>query len=144
MRPPGSARGSRVVVSPALDRPLHPALVGSGHVLRQRLELLHRPQVRLVELDRDRPRLAFPAPLHSKPDVRRPALARKGASEIGEAVVEEENWTRRRAKGSWDPFSAHQTTNPDDAAWKRDDLGHQVEEVVRCASPATGPEPRLG
>src|SRR5436305_3773993 len=84
MRPPGSARDSRVVISPAPDRPLDPALVGSGLVLRQRLELLHRPQVPLVELDRGpRGRLASPAALHGTPDVRRPALGRKGGAVSG-------------------------------------------------------------
>src|SRR5439155_3397887 len=86
MRPPGSARGSRVVISPAPDRPLDPALVGSGLVLRQRLELLHRPQIRLVELDRGargRARPASPAPFHGRPDVRRPALGRKGGAVAG-------------------------------------------------------------
>src|SRR2546425_4244232 len=82
MCPPGSARDSRVVISPAPDRPLDPALVGSGLVLRQRLELPHRPKIRLVELDRGargRPRLASPALVHGTPDVRRRASGRKGA-----------------------------------------------------------------
>src|SRR5437867_5302847 len=92
MRPPGSARGSRVVVSPALDRPLHPALVGSGLVLRKRLELLHRPQVRLVELDRGargRLRLASPAPIHRTPTLDDPPWGEKGrrAGDTGGAII---------------------------------------------------------
>jgi len=82
MSPPDSARDSCVVSSPVADRSLDPALVGSGPVLRDRLELLHRPQVGVVELDRrapGRPRLACSALLHRTHDVRRPASGRKGA-----------------------------------------------------------------